>query len=135
VGKDEKTWEFDDEQNDSVSIVDYSEFFVRCKSMTDKHNLGLLFELSVYCKKKATEEETEVCCGWAHLPFHDPVTKTYITNRSYDLLLNGGSVYDDTNLPLDPTIPSRQKILLFKFFFTSTPSLKTRCRGYVFGLN
>ena len=52
VGKEERTWEFDDENDETVQITDYSEFFIRCKSYSDKPNLGLLFELSVYTKKK-----------------------------------------------------------------------------------
>jgi hypothetical protein len=52
IGKDERTWEFDNENNESVSIVDYSEFFFRCKSYTDKPHLGLLFELSMYTRRK-----------------------------------------------------------------------------------
>jgi hypothetical protein len=52
VGKDERTWEFDNENNESVSIIDYSEFFIRSKSYADKPNMGLLFELSVFTKSK-----------------------------------------------------------------------------------
>jgi hypothetical protein len=51
VGKDERTWLFDDENTDVVPIIDYSEFFVR-SNISDKPNLGILFELSMYCRKK-----------------------------------------------------------------------------------
>lgn len=49
VGKDERTWNFDDEFSDNVSILDFSEFFVRCESDKEKSNLGILFELSIHC--------------------------------------------------------------------------------------
>jgi hypothetical protein len=52
IGKDEKTWMFEDDYSDVVQIVDFSEFFLRSNVTTDKPNLGILFELSMYCKKK-----------------------------------------------------------------------------------
>jgi hypothetical protein len=51
LGKDERTWVFEDEITDIVPLDDYSEFFVRSFLNTDIPNLGLLFELSVYCKR------------------------------------------------------------------------------------
>jgi hypothetical protein len=52
VGKDEKTWVLDDENTEVVPITDYSEFFVRSQLGDEKENLGILFELSIYCRKK-----------------------------------------------------------------------------------
>ena len=52
VGKDEKTWVLDDENTEHVPITDYSEFFVRSHLGEEKENLGILFELSIYCRKK-----------------------------------------------------------------------------------
>ena len=103
VGKDERTWLFDDEYSDSVSIMDYSECFIRALLGANESQLGILFELSVYCRKKNTNEESELCCGWAHIPFVDHVSNTQIVNKSYDLLINGGSIYDK-NVPLDPDL-------------------------------
>jgi hypothetical protein len=42
---------FEDEITDVVPLDDYSEFFVRSFLSTDIPNLGILFELSVHCKK------------------------------------------------------------------------------------
>ncbi len=89
VGKDEKTWSFEDEVSDVVSVSDLSEFFVR-SNLVSENNLGVLFELSVYCRSTGTGEESELCCGWTHLPFRDPVTKQQVANKSYDLVLSGG---------------------------------------------
>lgn len=50
VGKDEKNWIFEDDYADSLSILDYSEFFVRVNLPEMPPNLGILFELTVYCK-------------------------------------------------------------------------------------
>jgi len=84
-----------------VSISDLSEFFIR-SNVVSENNIGVLFELSVYCKMNSTGEESELCCGWAHLPFKDPVTKQQVANKSYDLVLNGGSIFDKKK-PLDPS--------------------------------
>lgn len=40
IGKDEKTWSFEDELSDAVSISDFSEFFVRTNLASDGKNLG-----------------------------------------------------------------------------------------------
>jgi hypothetical protein len=103
--------------------MDYSEFFVRINLPNDRAeippNLGILFELSVYCKNnvrifsfcfrvnswensiiKATNEESNFCCGWAHIPFHDAVNKQQIVNKSYELPIRGGSISDNINKPL-----------------------------------
>ncbi len=100
VGKDEKTWSFEDEVSDVVSVSDLSEFFVR-SNLVSENNLGVLFELSVYCRSTGTGEESELCCGWTHLPFRDPVTKQQVANKSYDLVLSGGSIFEKKR-PLDP---------------------------------
>jgi len=55
VGKDERTWVFEDEITDVVPLDDYSEFFVRSFLSTEIPNLGILFELSVHCKKIVSE--------------------------------------------------------------------------------
>lgn len=52
VGRDERTWVFEDEYSDMVQIIDFSEFFLRSNLVPENPNLGLLFELSIYCKKK-----------------------------------------------------------------------------------
>ncbi|CAF0747243.1 unnamed protein product [Brachionus calyciflorus] len=104
VSKDERTWLFQDEYNNVISLLDFSEFFLLTNTIPEKPNLGLLFELSIYAKKPNTEEETELCCGWAHLPFMDSENNFQLVNKSYDLVLNGGSVYDK-NMPLDPNVP------------------------------
>jgi hypothetical protein len=64
-------------------------------------------------KLKNSDEETELSCGWAHLPFMDTVSNTSLGNKSYDLILNGGSIFDK-NVPLDPNIPSIDFELLKK---------------------
>ena len=41
VGKEEKTWMFEDELSENVSIIDYSEFFIRSDLKNDNLNLGI----------------------------------------------------------------------------------------------
>lgn len=125
VGKDDRTWIFEDEPSESVSILDFSEFFVRYNLAADKAdipaNLGILFELSIYCKinvghffkilferlvlissfkKKSTNEECDICCGWSHLPFFDHTNKQQIVNKSYDLPIRGGPIIGNINKPI-----------------------------------
>jgi nephrocystin-1 len=58
VGKEEKNWVFEDELSENVSIMDFSEFFVRIDLPNDKSeippNLGILFELTYYCKSNVS---------------------------------------------------------------------------------
>lgn len=60
-------------------------------------------------KYKNTDEETELCCGWTHIPFIDGSSRLQLLNRSYDLVLNGGSVHDKTDVPLDPNLARRKQ--------------------------
>ena len=101
IGRDERTWNFEDDLSDNVSISDYSEFFIRSNLMNDNLNLSVLFELSIYCRINSTNEESDLCCGWSSLPLIDPATKQHLVNKSYDLILNGGSLFD-SKIPLDP---------------------------------
>ena len=55
VGKDERTWHFENESLEYVSILDGAEFFVRT-NLSDNKKLGILFELNIYCKKKVRTE-------------------------------------------------------------------------------
>jgi hypothetical protein len=105
--KDEKTWLFENDFADNVSTMDYSELFVRANYSNEKSKLGILFELSMYCREPSTNEETELACGWAHIPFTDPDTGTQIVNKSYDLILSGGSIYEK-NIALDPSLARRR---------------------------
>lgn len=52
-------------------------------------------------------------CGWAHIPFIES-SRFQITNKSYDLILNGGSVFDK-NVPLDPNLASKLNVLILKY--------------------
>lgn len=56
VGRDERTWVFENEYSDMVQIVDFSEFFVRSNLIAENPNMGLLFELSIYCQKKVSSQ-------------------------------------------------------------------------------
>lgn len=51
-----------------------------------------------------------MCCGWAHLPFIDESQNFQLVNKSYDLVLNGGSVYDKS-MPLDPNLPRNNGVI------------------------
>lgn len=102
----ERQWEFEDENSNSVLLTDYSEFFFRTKAIPDKPNMGLLFELSVYARPKDSDEVVESGYGWCHLPFQDPSNKALIANKTYTLNLNGGSIFNDKNMPLDPSVSS-----------------------------
>ena len=35
-----------------------------------------------------------MCCGWSFLPLVDRASKSHISNKNYDLVLNGGSIFD-----------------------------------------
>jgi hypothetical protein len=65
---------------------------------------------------KNADEESELCCGWAHIPFLDSSSRLALVNKSYDVVLNGGSVYDK-NITLDPNLASinlKKKTLFFQ---------------------
>ena len=126
-----------------MPIFDFSEFFVRTRT-EENPNLGVLFELSINCKIKVkltlldwikngksklkafyvknTNEETELCCGWTHLPFVDPTTRTQIVNKNYDSILHGGSIYD-RNIALDPETARTSSFRVFEIWFLNVLKL------------
>ena len=55
--------------------------------------------VNFFCNQ-STNEETHVSCGWAHLPFIDE-QKNMIGNKGYDLILNGGGIFDQKGKPLN----------------------------------
>lgn len=107
VGKDERTWIFEDDLTESVSIMDYSEFCVRVNLSNDRadipHNLGILFELSLYCKNNTSNEEKNICIGWAHIAFHDSINRQQIVNKSYELPIRDGPIIGNLNKQLSTT--------------------------------
>jgi hypothetical protein len=57
------------------------------------------------------------------LPFKEPTTNNQITNKNYDLILNGGSIFD-RNIALDPETARTSMDMLFNSFFSFFLKLK-----------
>lgn len=57
VGRDDRTWIFEDSYKALISLFDFSEFFLIANAVPEKPNLGLLFELSIYAKKIVKKEK------------------------------------------------------------------------------
>ncbi|XP_062576420.1 nephrocystin-1-like isoform X2 [Saccostrea cucullata] len=107
VDREQKAWSFSSKISDAMDPYLHSEVFIRSND-TSKSTVGILFELCVsYCKTK-TKEYGEFSCGWVHLPLVEE-NGGVISNRSFDLYVNGGTPYEK-GVEVDPSISRRRTV-------------------------
>uniref|UniRef100_A0A3B3DHR8 Nephronophthisis 1 n=1 Tax=Oryzias melastigma TaxID=30732 RepID=A0A3B3DHR8_ORYME len=98
--KNPKTWSFSPRTSGLLPILMDGDCFLRCNS--ESPNLGILFELGVTFIRNSTGEKGELSCGWAFLKLYDE-TGSPLSNRTYELPVNGGTPYDK-NVALETPI-------------------------------
>ncbi|WAR19661.1 NPHP1-like protein [Mya arenaria] len=104
VDKDQRTWSFNTRISDYMETFQHAEMFIRTNNVSQ--NLGILFELCASYVRSNTKETGEFSCGWAMLPLEDQTSGLPIQNKSYELVVNGGTPYEK-GVEVDPSISRR----------------------------
>jgi len=103
VDKTMRNWSFTTKVPETSDPFICAEAFLRTNNTTD--NIGILFELCASYTRVSSQERGEFSCGWVHLPLLEE-NGVVITNRTFDLQLNGGTPYEK-GIEVDPSISRR----------------------------
>ncbi|XP_048583565.1 nephrocystin-1 isoform X2 [Nematostella vectensis] len=106
--KDPLTWSFTAKA--ATSMYD-GEGLARLNTTED--TVALLFELGILYLRTSTGERSEVSCGWCILKLFEE-TGTPIPNKTFELLVHGGTPYDENLTDLDHTLSVQENTNLFQ---------------------
>ncbi|XP_031564160.1 nephrocystin-1-like [Actinia tenebrosa] len=74
---------------------------------TTEDTIGILIELSISYVRTSTGERSEVSCGWCLLKLFEE-TGVPASNKNYELLVNGGTPFEENRIGLDDSISVKE---------------------------